>query len=91
MATTDLDETVTDESVRHDVDNHFMVLCGSAELLAERWTELDDRQRADTADNLATQAEKLSRVFRQLVAGLPPAQLDELRRLLDVPSPAASR
>jgi hypothetical protein len=84
----DLTNAAAARSVRHDVVNLFMVLCGNAHLLAKRSAEMTEEQRADTAARLCESAMRISHVFQSLVETLPEAQLLELRRALDSPPPS---
>lgn len=66
--------------VAHGLLSSMALINGSAELLTERWDDLDDARRKRLLDNVCSQAAFVIEVLKDLARGLPPDVEAALRR-----------
>jgi hypothetical protein len=58
--------------VAHGLLSSMSLINGSAELLAERWDDLDPERRGRLLDNVCTQSSFVIEILKDLARGLPP-------------------
>lgn len=71
-----MDENWQDDAtmavVAHGLLSSMALINGSAELLSERWNDLDEQRRQRLIDNVCTQSSFVIEVLKDLARGLPP-------------------
>jgi K+-sensing histidine kinase KdpD len=66
--------------VAHGLLSSMALINGSAELLTERWDQLDDARRKRLLDNVCSQSAFVIEVLKDLARGLPPDVEAALKR-----------
>ena len=66
--------------VAHGLLSSMALINGSAELLTERWDQLDDMRRKRLLDNVCSQSAFVIEVLKDLARGLPPDVEAALKR-----------
>lgn len=73
-------EDATLAVVAHGLLSSMALISGSADLLAERWEQLDPERRQRLLDNMRSQSSFVIEVLKDLARGLPPDVAAALER-----------